>query len=67
VFLALIYASILATVPGVALNARLVTVPLGLLQFPWLLYVAIACCALGVLGLTLYSYVLWRDDERRLA
>lgn len=123
VFFALLYASILATVLGVAMNARLVTVPLvglllmiigavldkvrpnwfvgirtpwtlssehawiethragrwvfvgmgvllviaGLLQSAWLLYVAIACCALGVLGLVLYSYVLWRDDERRLA
>jgi immunity protein, SdpI family len=39
----------------------------GLLQFPWLLSIAIAGCVLGALGLVLYSYLVWRDDQRGLA
>jgi uncharacterized membrane protein len=39
----------------------------GLAQSPWLLYLAIAACVVGTLGLVAYSYVLWRQDHRRLA
>jgi uncharacterized membrane protein len=34
----------------------------GLIQTTWALYVAIAICVLGGLGLIAYSYVVWRQD-----
>lgn len=39
----------------------------GLIQTGWLMYLAITACGLGTLGLVLYSYLLWRADNRRPA
>jgi uncharacterized membrane protein len=44
-----------------------VLVVAGLLQTAWLLYLAIVACILGTLGLVAYSYVVWRDDRRRVS
>ena len=120
IFLALAYATLVATVLGVPLNPAMVIVPLvglllmalgavldqvrpnwfigirtpwtlsserawtethragrwvfigtgallvmaGLMQTPWLVYLAITASVLGVLGLVVYSYILWRNDHR---
>jgi uncharacterized membrane protein len=37
----------------------------GVLQMPWALYIALAICLAGILGLVAYSYVTWRDDPSR--
>jgi uncharacterized membrane protein len=38
----------------------------GLVQARWMLYTAIGACALGVVGLFVYSYVVWRDDPDKI-
>jgi immunity protein, SdpI family len=37
----------------------------GVFQTQWLLYAAMVVCLGGVLGLVIYSYVVWRDDPAR--
>jgi uncharacterized membrane protein len=37
----------------------------GVFQTPWLVYAAILVCLGGILGLVIYSYVVWRDDPAR--
>jgi uncharacterized membrane protein len=39
----------------------------GLLQSAWAFVLAGALCALTVVGLAAYSYVVWRDDPARLS
>jgi uncharacterized membrane protein len=36
----------------------------GLVQTPWALYLAISTCLGGVLGLVVYSYLVWRTTVR---
>ena len=37
----------------------------GVVQTPWALYLALAVCLGGVLGLVGYSYVVWRRTGLR--
>ena len=37
----------------------------GVLQTSWAMYLAIALCVVGVLGLVTYSFVVWRADPER--
>jgi uncharacterized membrane protein len=34
----------------------------GVVEVPWMLYLALAICVCGTLGLVAYSFVVWRDD-----
>jgi uncharacterized membrane protein len=37
----------------------------GVLQTSWALYLALLVCIVGLLGLVVYSFVVWRDDPSR--
>jgi uncharacterized membrane protein len=49
----------------VALGVLLVLA--GVLQTTWLVYLAIVACVVGMLGLVVYSYDVWRDDRHGIA